>query len=91
MPGENVSFKVDFREDMTLSYKDKIGCLKFVFQLGSNFGPKTIELSYGAVDENLEDVTVSAENSAWIDAAFDRVCASIRSCGYEVDIIGRPK
>jgi hypothetical protein len=87
MNDETAGFKVDFCPDMTMSYEDRDGLLKFVFEVASERRPKTVILYGGAVDAALKDIPKSPGAQARIEMAFKRVVAYLHSCGHEVDVI----
>jgi len=87
MNEETSGFKVEFCSDMTMSYEDRDGLLKFVFEVASERRPKTVILYSVAVDAALIDIPISSGTQARIEMAFKRVVAYLHSCGYEVDVI----
>ena len=87
MSDSSETFKVDFSPDMTMSYLDRHGLLKFVFEVASERRPKTVFLYSGAVDASLKDIPKSPANRPRIDEAFNRVVKYLQSLGYEVDVI----
>ena len=87
MNDESAAFKVEFCPDMTVSYLDQDGLLKFVFEIAPESRPKTVTLYGGAVDAALKDIPTSTATQARMGRAFKRVVAYLESCGYEVDVI----
>jgi hypothetical protein len=79
--------KVDFCQDMTLTYKDSLGVLKFVFELGANVKNKELIIYKDAVDASLKDITKTPDNSDRLNNAFQQVVDYAQSLGYKIEVI----
>ena len=88
-PPENTSsgpeYVVDFNPEIawTLTYKDSLGRLLFVFEAGEK--PKAVSLDRIPLENNRVVIVQDEATRRRVSLAFERTKAFLVGCGYEVE------